>query len=323
VLVRLSLIPVVAALLAGCGGASPPAPGDAPATTTAARDGAPARKPPALCGPLRVRVTGRVSAPGATELSGLAASPDQPGVLWSHNDSGDRARVFALRRDGSLVASLDVPGAQAVDWEDLAIGPDPGSDARHALYLADIGDNDADRASVDVYRVPEPRAAAGATTTAPAVRLALRYPDGPHDAETLLVDPRTGELVIVTKQLSGESRVMVAAQPPAGGTGATPLTMRLAGQVSFGLGGLATAGDVSADGRIVVVRTYTGFLLWRKTPAASLAATLLRRPSCRGRTSFPDERQGEALALDAHGLSFWTVPEGSQPAIRQYAAALR
>jgi hypothetical protein len=99
--------------------------------------------------------------------------------------------------------------------------------------------------------------------------------------------------------------------------------MRLAGQVSFGLGGLATAGDVSADGRIVVVRTYTGFLLWRKTPAASLAATLLRRPSCRGRTSFPDERQGEALALDAHGLSFWTVPEGSQPAIRQYAAALR
>ena len=86
------------------------------------------------------------------------------------------------------VADLDVPGAEAVDWEDLALGPGPGG--RPLLYLGDIGDNREARETVDVYRVPEPRATSGATATAPATRLRLRYPDGAHDAETLLVAPR-------------------------------------------------------------------------------------------------------------------------------------
>ena len=96
-------------------------------------------------------VTGRLAAPEATEISGLVASPTQPGVLWAHNDSGDRARIFALRNDGSLIASLDVPGAEATDWEDIAVGP--GDD----LLLGDIGDNQSVRKDIDIYRVPEPR----------------------------------------------------------------------------------------------------------------------------------------------------------------------
>ena len=135
-------------VLGACGG------GDAPAVTTTRRPSAPSPREcsaPALCGRLRVRVAGRVRAPEATELSGLVASPTQKGVLWAHNDSGDRARLFALRTDGSLIASLDVPGAEAVDWEDVAVGPDD------TLLVGDIGDNGAVRASVDVWRVPEPR----------------------------------------------------------------------------------------------------------------------------------------------------------------------
>jgi hypothetical protein len=268
---------------------------------------------------LRVTATGAVATPEATELSGLALSPDQPGILWTHNDSGDRPRVFALRADGTLVADLDVPGAQAVDWEDLAIGPDPARRGGHALYLADIGDNDAVRDAVDVYRVPEPRAAAAPTgATAPATRLRLRYPDGAHDAETLLVDPRGGELAIVTKQLSGDSGVYVARIP----AGAADLRLRLAARLHLGLAGLATAGDVSADGRVVAVRTYTGLFVWARRPGASLAATLRGAP-CRGRTSFPGERQGEALALSGHGSAFFTVPEGAGATIRRYAATRR
>src|SRR5215218_3190707 len=139
-----------AAGLAACGG------GDAPATTTAtgtvARTTATAEArrlaAPAICGQLRTVVTGRLAAPEATEISGLVASPAQPGVLWAHNDSGDRARIFALRSDGSLIASLDVPGAEATDWEDIAVGP--GGD----LLLGDIGDNQSVRKDIDIYRVP-------------------------------------------------------------------------------------------------------------------------------------------------------------------------
>jgi hypothetical protein len=308
----------LAATAAACG--SDAAPSDATTAASRAVRGA-APKRPALCGPVRRRIMGHVSAPQATELSGLVASPDQPGVLWTHNDSGDRPRVLAVRPDGSLVADLDVPGAEAVDWEDLALGRGPAGE--RALYLGDIGDNRETRGSVDVYRVPEPRAAAGASATAPATRLRLRYPDGAHDAETLLVAPRGDELAIITKQFSGESGVYVA-HVPAGAVApdAPPMTLRRAGALHLGLGGLATGGDVSADGRVVAVRTYTAFFVWSVARGATLAATLKRGP-CRGALGLGDEGQGEALALTAHGGALFTVPEGADPAIRRYAAARR
>jgi hypothetical protein len=303
------------AAVAACGG------DDAPATTTAAARTAltattprapAAPAPPAICGAVRTRVLGRVNAPEATELSGLAVSAAQRGVLWSHNDSGDRARLFALRTDGSLIASLDVPGAEAVDWEDIAVGP--GGD----LLVADIGDNQARRASVDVYRIPEPRLAAGPATTAPATRLRLTYPDGAHDAETLLADRRTGELVIVTKAFSGRSGVYTA-RVPARGVPATA-TLRRAGSVELGLGGLATAGDVSADGRTVAIRTYTALFAWARRPGRSLAATLTRARPCTGQVGLGAEGQGEALALSRDGRSFFTIPEGAAPTLRRYTA---
>jgi hypothetical protein len=301
--VRLLLPLTLAVLVVGaCGG------GDAPATTTGAVSSTPSPSPspsppaaPALCGRLRVRVTGRVGADEATELSGLVVSPSQKGVLWAHNDSGDRARLFALRTDGSLIASLDVPGAEAVDWEDLAVGPGD------TLLIGDIGDNAAARASIDLWRVAEPRLAAGATATAPAERVALRYPDGAHDAETLLADPETGEVVVVTKRADGRSGVYAASlDAPA---------LRRTGTLRLGLGGLATGGDVGA--RVIVIRTYTALYVWRRAPGASIAATLRRAP-CVGRAQLVREGQGEALALTRDGRGFYTVPEGAGAAIRKY-----
>jgi hypothetical protein len=306
-----ALVLGVAVGLAACGG------GDAPATTgtvaaTMTTTTAP-KKPvaPAICGRLRTVVTGRLAAPEATEISGLVASPTQPGVLWAHNDSGDRARIFALRSDGSLIASLDVPGAEATDWEDIAVGP--GGD----LLLGDIGDNKSVREGIDIYRVPEPRLAEGPTTTAAATRLRLTYPDGAHDAETLLADPRTGEIVIVTKRLDGRSGVYVGQAPARDAPGSAVL--RHAGDLRLGLAGLATAGDVSADGRTIAIRTYTALYAWTRKPGASLAATLARKP-CVGSAQLSLEGQGESLALSRDGRSFFTVPEGAAAVLRRYSA---
>jgi hypothetical protein len=304
-------LPHLAALAAGvavglgaCGGDDAPAttvtPPPATTTTKMTKKSAAA---PALCGRLRVRVAGRVTAPEATEISGLVASPSQRGVLWAHNDSGDRARLFALRTDGSLIASLDVPGAEAVDWEDLAVGP--GGD----LLIGDIGDNNSAREAIDIYRVPEPRLADGLAATAAATRLRLTYPDGAHDAETLLADRRTGEIVVVTKQFDGRSGVYAASV-------ADPV-LRKTGALRLGLAGLATAGDVSVDGAVVALRSYTALYVWARRPGATIAQTLKRTP-CVGSAQLAREGQGEALALSRDGRSFFTVPEGASATLRQY-----
>ncbi len=287
----MKLVAIVLGLivLAGCGGEATPL-----ATTAATRRA----HPPGLCGPLRAAVTGRVQSSQTPELSGLVLSRSQPGVLWTHNDSGDRPRVFALRADGTVLADLDVPGAQAQDWEDIAI-------RGHELYLGDIGDNARRRPTVDVYRVAEPHVPA-AGTTAPATRLRLRYPDGAHDAETLLVDPRSGAIVIVTKELDGRSGVYVARGS----------RLRLAARIDLGLGSLATGGDVSADGRVIAIRTYGSVFVWRRAPGTSLATALRGKP-CVSPTPLR-EGQGEALALTRDGRAFFTVPEGLRSAIRRY-----
>ena len=293
--ITLAVLALVAATVVACG--------DGSVRDDAGRTSHPNALP--VCRALRAVVTGAVQTRQARELSGLVASRTQPGVLWAHNDSGDRPRVFALRPDGSVLADLDVPGARAIDWEDIAIR---GGD----LYLGDIGDNDERRPSIDVYRVAEPHVPADGTT-ARAARLRLRYPDGPHNAETLLVDPNSGGLTIVTKQLDGRSGVYVA---PARSPTATT-TLRLAARLRLGAGALVTGGDVSADGSVIAIRTYDSVFAWRRRSGISLAAALRGRP-CVSPTRLRDG-QGEALALTRDGGAFFTVPEGVGATIRRYA----
>jgi hypothetical protein len=308
----------LAALLVGACGAS----GDAgPRAGDSSRAGARRQGQPALCGPLRARILGRVGAPAATELSGLVLSRSQPGVLWTHNDSGDRPRVLAVAADGRLLADVTLTGADNVDWEDIAIDPGTARGAGatttgDALLVADVGDNLARRPSVAVYRIAEPRVGAGAATApAPATRIELRYPDGPRDAEALLVDPSDGALVIVEKRFIGRAGVYVAGRPSAG---SAPATLRRSGRLSLGGNEAITAGDVSADGRTIVLRTYDRAFVWIRRDGEDVAGALRRRP-CAARAHLLVEGQGEALAVSPEGHAFYTVPEGRRPAIRRYA----
>jgi hypothetical protein len=299
-----------AAVVAGCGATSTvrSAPPRTP-PSTAAKTVAPSRPAaqlPALCGRLRVRITGRVADPAANELSGLVRSRSQPDLLWSHDDSGAGPVLFGLRADGRVTARPTVAGAQAVDWEDIAAGP--AADGRPLLYIGDIGDNASRRPLIEVYRVAEPRA--GAAATAPAARLRLRYPDGAHDAEALLADPLRGDLVIVTKALGAARAYRASARLPGG----SQTTLRRGPAISLSL---VTAGDVSADGRIVVLRGYDRLAVWERRGREPLMSTLRRAP-CLSPTSLAPEGQGEAIALDRRGASFATVAEGSPAVLRRY-----
>lgn len=300
----LTVVVVAAAALAACGadGSAQPA---LPSTTTAVAARTPSR--PALCsGSLRVRVTGRVASGAAKELSGLVRSRSRRGLLWAHNDSGDSPRLLAVRSSGATVAEVALTGAENVDWEDIAVGPGT------ALLVGDIGDNLAQRPSVFVYRVPEPRSSG---TVAVAARYELRYPDGPRDAEALLFDRASGSIVIVSKSYGGEAGVYVARRPSSGQV----TTLRHTGTISLGPVEPVTAGDISADGRTIALRTYDRAYVWRRRAGESVTAALRRRP-CRADAELLGEGQGEALALAADGRAFDTVPEGSRPALRRYAS---
>jgi hypothetical protein len=199
--------------------------------------------------------------PRLVESSGVAASHAHPGILWTHNDSGDGPYLYATDLEGRDHGVLLVPGAEANDWEDIALGPcPPPLRAPACVYLADTGDNFAFRPWVTVYAVAEPEPPTGPgdtlrTTGAPAV-LRLRYPDGPHDVEAIYVSPRDTALYLVSKARVGAARVYrVAADqwqlahlgPPTIATAVPVQTLDIR---------LVTGAAIRPDGRFVAVRTY-------------------------------------------------------------------
>jgi hypothetical protein len=235
------------------------------------------------------------------ELSGLAFSRTHPDVLWAHNDSGDAARLFAMDRTGAPRATVALDGVDASDWEDLAIA---GSD----IYAGDIGDNQRARPSILVHRVTEPDLSA---TRVDAETFELRYPDGAHDSETLMVDPVADELVLVTKVADGNSAVYTTPR-------SAPATPQMVATVGLGVGQLVTGGDISAEGDTIALRTYTSVFVWTRAPGESLATALLRPPCS---APAPLEAQGEAIALVPAGDGYVTASEGVGSPIREVRAA--
>jgi hypothetical protein len=246
------------------------------------------------------------------ESSGLAASRRSPGLVWTHNDSGDGPFVYVFDRAGRSRGTWRVEGAQAVDWEDMAAGPGPVQGQSY-LYAGDIGDNGREREFIVVYRFPEPEPpAAGAAgtearATQPAEAIRLKYPDGAHNAEALLVHPTTGDIYVVTKAnaSSGVYKLAAPFDPKAVNTMSKVGTLR--GPDFFGT--LVTGGDISPDGRRVALCDYAqGYELtlpagskdfeevWRQTPVAlSLGARM----------------QGESVAYRLDGAALLATSENT------------
>jgi hypothetical protein len=287
--------------------------------------------PAELCAGLVAAESGRVANGQLDEASGLAASQQLDGVLWAHNDSGSTPAVFALGTDGADLGQVEVPVTAWVDVEDMAVAADQ-------LYLADIGDNDREREEITVLRFDEPDPASGIAGEVEEIR--LRYPDRAHDAEAFLVDPITGALVVIAKEvqlsLSGDSvlspapaTVFVATPPfpagqvtvvePAGTIALDDLATRAqapspAGLVGeLGVGGVATAADIRRDGRVIAIRTYATVWLFARAEGQSIAEALATEP-CEAPT-VPEE-QGEAVAfLDGSTNQMVTIGEGLNPAV--------
>jgi hypothetical protein len=237
--------------------------------------------------------------PGLTEASGLAVSRRVPGRLWTHNDSGEPV-LFALDANGSVTGRVRLSGARVEDWEAIAVGPcGTGS----CIHVADIGDNDAERSRITIYRLPEPEGVSGAATVSDVFH--ATYPDGAHDAEALLVGG-DGRLFIVTKGETGPVAIYrFPAQLQSGASvqlervGAAPSKSSAEWRI--------TDGAVSPDGQWVVLRTQSGLSFYR---ASDLLAGQWRQASRVDLTSLK-EPQGEGVALGV-GNTVFVAGEGGK-----------
>ena len=208
------------------------------------------------------------------ESSGLVASRTSPGNYWTHNDSGNGPVIYAFDSKGKRRGVWRVTGATSDDWEDMAAGPGPKSNTSY-LYIGDVGDNNGTRSEIILWRIPEPVIPAtdtGSTEnnpelTEPAEKIRLRYPDGKHDSEALLIHPKTGRIYLVTKVPLINASVYAADMPS---DPAEVVILKKVGEVELpGLtGGIVTGGAISPDGtRAALCDYFDGYEFVLKNPS--------------------------------------------------------
>jgi len=237
------------------------------------------------------------------EVSGLVSSIRNPDILWTHNDSGDKNRLFALNRNATHLGTYYLVGCEAQDWEDLAIGPGP-RDGIPYLYVGDIGDNHQNRHIKTIYRIPEPFVSNSQEPAQfevhGAEKIIVMYPnDQMVDAETILLDPLTKDLYLITKSESMTTLYRAAYPQP------TSIPIQLERQIVLSMKEIV-GGDISQDGSEILLKNYLAVFYWKRLPGESISQTLQRKFNLL--PYFP-EPQGEAICWKSDGSGYFTLSE--------------
>ncbi|MCP4809192.1 MAG: hypothetical protein GY913_12745 [Proteobacteria bacterium] len=260
-------------------------------------------------------ILGQTNDEELNEISGVVDSPLNDGILWVHNDAGDDPRLFALSYDGAIRSVVDLSIARG-DLEDIGRGE---VDGVPSLFVGDIGDNGRDNTAIWVHVVAEPTVDATQERTetelTPTATLTLTYPEGvAEDAESLFVDPVTGDLFIVTKDSSGISNVYTKAAPHSTSETELELVTTLDFSSEPLSGSLTTAATISPDGSQIIVRTYRQqAYLWERGEG-SVGSAFAGVPC---EINMPTEPQSESIGFSVDGTSLFTVSERTEVPINR------
>lgn len=230
------------------------------------------------------------------EASGLAASVAHPGYLWSLNDGENPNEVFLIDTAAQVKMAVQMPVPNR-DWEEVVVGPGPDSTKTY-VYVGEIGDNKAVYDKKYIYRFEEPTTIETSMTATLVDTLTIEMSDGRRDAETLLIDPFSNDLYIISKR-EDSIGVYKVAYPFQRGT----LTAQKLTKVPFHN---IVAGGFSPDGLEIIVKDYDHIYYWTREKSEPLEKVLLRQP-----TEIPYEResQGESLTWRLDGKGFFTLSE--------------
>jgi hypothetical protein len=264
-------------------------------------------------------IVGTIRSGEITESSGIIASRCNKGVFWTHNDSGDNSYIFALNIKGEKLGTWSVSGAKNYDWEDIATFQD--SKGKCFLYIGDIGNNVRVRDVFTIFRVKEPKVSAEdknsskknpqMTETAEAIK--FEYPDIRHDAETLMVHPKTGDIYILSKRISDSSSVYKLSA-----NYSLNETNKLEKITDFTVpaipNGFLTGGDISPDGKRVIICDYfNAYEITLPDDAKTFDGIWKQKPLI---VELGKRKQGEAVCYSVDGNSiFATSEKGNSPII--------
>ena len=239
---------------------------------------------------------GVIKNPVLEEISGLAFSHKHPNLIYVHTDSGGDPAVYLLDSMGKELGVIQLEGVKNRDWEDIAVGPGPGG--KPYVFVAEIGDNAAIHGEICIIRFPEPNTLTAKTTVKPEV-LRLTYPGGARDAETLMVDPISSDLFIVSKRDDKNSLYRV----PQSAFSKGKSTLEKLHNLDFTS---SVAGDIARDGSKILIKNYFTIYYWERKTGESIPQALQRVPK---RLPYVPEPQGEAIGFNPSGNSFFTISE--------------
>lgn len=258
------------------------------------------------------KIAGRIESNEIIESSGIAASRCQADVFWTHNDSGDGAFIFAINSAGKDLGTWRVSGANNIDWEDIAAFKDTNGTC--FLYIGEIGNNKLKRNEFVVYRVREPQISAenrssskkDPLTTENAEAIKFQYPGELHDAETLMVHPQTADIYVLTKQI-GEASVVYKLPANYQKERSNKLEKIAEITVPSVPNGLLTGGDISPDGkRIVICDYFSAYEIVLPKDAKNFDEIWKVSPA---EVSLGEREQGEAVCYSADGNSIFATSE--------------
>lgn len=257
------------------------------------------------------QVVGHLANTDITEASGVAASKCQPGVFWTHNDSGDEAFIFAFNAAGDNLGTWRVKNAENNDWEDIAEIRDASGAC--FIYIGDIGDNKLRRDVHTIYRVREPSVSPSdvgsmrknARETDAAERLNFSYSDSDQNAETLMVHPAIGDIYVLSKSHDKPSGVYKLKPNFGGGVESAERIAEIkVPSIPFGL---LTGGDISPDGRRVVLCDYAdGYELTLPNGDNNFDDIWKQQPL---EIDLGDRDTGEAVGYSADGSAIFATTE--------------
>ena len=258
------------------------------------------------------QIVGKIESSEITESSGIVASRCNKNVFWTHNDSGDAAFIYALGARGEKLGTWKVAGAKNNDWEDLATFKSETGEC--FLYIGDIGNNERLKSEFTVYRVKEPKISDADKTssrktpseTEAAEAIKFEYPDMRHDAETLLVHPQTGDVYVLSKSLSSAAGVYKLAK-----SYDLNKTNRLEKVADLTVpafpNGLLTGGEISPDGKHVIVCDYfAAYEIVLPEKAKNFDEIWREKPLI---VELGERVQGEAVCYSVDGKSIFATSE--------------
>ena len=251
------------------------------------------------------------------EASGIVASLTNDNVIWTHNDSGDSNRIFAMDTAGKHLGEYFLNDSQNRDWEDIAIGPGP-EEGLHYLYVGDIGDNFSENDIKHIYRVIEPKLNSSSNFNSIQLdgieSISFQYEDGNRDAETLIIDPLTKDIIIISKREATAVHIYSIPFPQDTDTILTAnliMTKDFYPNDNFATSQWIVGGDISHDGKEILVKSYTDIFYFSRTSNQSFYDALNNEE-----IKFPyiTEPQGEAICWDANISGYYTLSEEADDA---------